>query len=144
MLALQQRVEVQLHRELDRFTRGARGCDDDDAACRWLRGREGFAIGRKIVIANVTQFAQLPRPVSRIRLTRRSLRFLHAGARRRRGALLAVLRGGRSRTRGAPLLLVVLPLRLDALPLLLLAQLRRALAVLLLSLLLRALRLIIA
>jgi hypothetical protein len=46
--------------------------------------------------------------------------------------------------RGAPLLLVVLALRLDALPLLLVAQLRRALTILLVSLLLRAARLIIA
>jgi hypothetical protein len=59
--------------------------------------------------------------VSRIRLARRARRFLHAGARRRRGALLGVLRWGRSWTRGAPLLLVVLALRLDALPLLLFA-----------------------
>ena len=55
VLALQQRVEVQLYGELDGLTRRARGCNDDDASRRGLRGRECFAIRRKVVIANVTQ-----------------------------------------------------------------------------------------
>ena len=55
VLALQQRVEVQPHGELDGLARRARGCNDDDASRRGLRGRECFAIRRKVVIANVTQ-----------------------------------------------------------------------------------------
>jgi hypothetical protein len=40
MLALEQGVEVQAQRELDRFARRARGRDHDDPAAR-MRGRGG-------------------------------------------------------------------------------------------------------
>src|SRR6185437_15925213 len=54
VLAREQRVEMQPHRELDRLARGARGSDDDDASGGGFRSRESFAVGRKIVVANVS------------------------------------------------------------------------------------------
>jgi hypothetical protein len=127
VLALEERVEMQANRELDGLARGARGRDDYDAAGRRLRGREGFAIRREVVIAYVTQFDRLPVPARRVRLVRWTRRLFYARA-RRRGVLLRVLAralltllrwsgSGRRRNwaRVALLLLVVLALRLNAL-----------------------------
>ena len=51
MLALEEGVEVQAQRQLDRFTRGARGRDHDDPSARMRGVSEGIGIRRKVMIA---------------------------------------------------------------------------------------------
>jgi hypothetical protein len=46
-------LDIEPEGELDRFTRGARRRDDDDAACD-ARAEEGLAIGREIRVAYAT------------------------------------------------------------------------------------------
>src|SRR6187551_3839785 len=50
VLALEQRLDMESERELDRLTRCSGGCDDDDASAWGLRGQERLAIGRQITV----------------------------------------------------------------------------------------------
>ena len=51
VLALEQRVEVQPERQLDRLARGARRGDDDDPSLGMGRVAVGVGIGRKMMVA---------------------------------------------------------------------------------------------
>src|SRR5205823_3716639 len=51
VLAAEQRVDLEAHRQLDRLARGPCRGDHDDAPGRWFGGEEGGGIGGKEVIA---------------------------------------------------------------------------------------------
>ena len=51
VLPLEQRVEMQAERQLDRLARGARGGDDDDSALGMGSVAVGVGIGGKVVVA---------------------------------------------------------------------------------------------
>jgi hypothetical protein len=55
MLALEQRLEVQAERQLDRLARRARRGDDDDATRGMGRMSVGVGIGGKMVVARRVQ-----------------------------------------------------------------------------------------
>ena len=57
MLALEQRLETQMHRELDRLARRACGRDDDDASRRRFSGDEGFVVWWEVVVADAPKHA---------------------------------------------------------------------------------------
>ena len=58
MLPLEQRVEVQTERELDRLARGASGGDDDDAAVGMGCPAVGVGIRREVVVARRVHAAE--------------------------------------------------------------------------------------
>ena len=47
-------VEMEADTDLDGLARGARWRDDDDSARRWLGGDERLAVGRQVVVANLS------------------------------------------------------------------------------------------
>jgi hypothetical protein len=57
VLALEQRVDVQVHRHLDRLARRARGRDDDDASGRGSRSDERVMIEWKVRVADPSLLA---------------------------------------------------------------------------------------
>jgi len=55
MFALEERLDVEPERDLDRLARGSRRRDDDDAPGRRLRRDERSVVGRKGSVLNLSE-----------------------------------------------------------------------------------------